>query len=106
MADIYNALDENIQPISLDKIDLNNYLNKPQNGNPLGDFSFKPIDNNTAPLNTVENSRLLDVENYDGFKSNPTFNVNFTDLQNQRDYAYNQGNFEFARNLGNKLFKF
>lgn len=105
MPDIFNPLDVNIEPTSIDKVDLNQYVNKPQaNSNPLASFNFKPIDDKTATLATVDNSRLSNVENYDSYKSNPTFNPNFTDLQNQRDYAYNQGNLEYAKNLGVKLF--
>lgn len=98
---------------SIQDVDLPTIINK----SPTPTIQQKPVDpgNNTAipfnfdanqygkPLRVFDEKSLNSVAGYNSFKTDPTYNPEFNDIQNIRDYAAKQGSAEWLANSFAKL---
>jgi hypothetical protein len=98
---------------SIQDLDLHAIINK----TPTPTVQQKPVDpgNNTAipfnfdatqygkPLRVFDEKALDSVAGYNSFKTDPTYNPEFNDIQNIRSYAAKQGTAEWLANSFTKL---
>lgn len=94
--------------IDIGELNIGNLFEKSQLNNTIPSkdgqaLPFAPKSSNLVSQGYSSREATEPIRGYDSFKNSPSYNKDYSQFENQRQFAANQGGGEFARNLGVKF---